>query len=164
MTRVVIQQPRDDAKTLVMASLEQVDAIDAYADEGQRLVGKQAASVFGGNGARLVVEIPELQGDPHRTVLEVSAEKEVPMDMATDASAIEADLLDVLNELRGRDPDAVLAEMSQQMRPADSKEVASLEGVGDVESAMGKRFVVTFLVLLVGTLLFGLLMTAMLMP
>ena len=51
MTRIALEHPRDDAKTILKARMELVGAIDAYTDDGQRIVGKQEASVLGGNGA-----------------------------------------------------------------------------------------------------------------
>lgn len=61
MASVVVDHPRDDTKIILKASMEQMYSIDAYADEGQRIIGKQGASITGGNGARLIVTVPEIQ-------------------------------------------------------------------------------------------------------
>lgn len=163
MTRVALDHPREDAKTLVKASLERVGSIDAYTDDGQRIVAKQEATVTGGNGARLIVDVPEMQDDD-RTAIEVSAEKEVSIDVATDPEEIKSEFLAVVNDLRDRDLEAVLDEMSREMAPHESKEVASSREFSDPGSALGKRFVVTFVAVLVFTIFFGLMMTAAMMP
>jgi len=164
MTTVALEHSREDAKTIIKASLERMGSIDAYTDEGQRIVGKQEASVMGGNGARLIVDVPEMQESDDQTVVEANAEKEVSIDMATNPEDIKSEFLNVVNDLRKKDVDTLLDEMSQDISPEESKEVASSGNFGDTQSTMGKRFIITFVVLMVFTILFGLMMTAMLMP
>ena len=164
MTTVALEHPRGDAKTIVKASLERMNSIDAYTDEGQRIVGNQEASLTGGNGARLTVNVPEMQENDEKTVIEANAEKEVAIDMATNPEDIKSEFLNTVNDLRKQDVDRLLEDMSHEMSPADSKEVADSGSFGDNQAAMGKRFVITFVVLTVFTLLFGMMMTAMMMP
>jgi len=144
--------------------MERMGSIDAYTDEGQRVVGKQEASVMGGNGARLIVDVPEMQESDDQTVVEVNAEKEVSIDMATNPEDIKSEFLDIVNDLRTKDVDTLLDEMSREMNPEQSKEVASSGNFGDTQSTMGKRFIIIFVVLMVFTILFGVMMTAMMMP
>lgn len=164
MTTVALEHPREDAKTIIKASMEQMSSIDAYTDEGQRIVGKQEASLMGGNGARLIVDVPEMQESEDKTVIEANAEKEVSIDVATNPEDIKSAFLDTVNNLRKRDVDSLLDEMSREMSPEDSKEVASSGNFGDTQSTLGKRFIITFVVLMVFTLLFGVMMTAIMMP
>jgi hypothetical protein len=164
MTTVALEHPREDAKTILKASMERMGSIDAYTDEGQRIVGKQEASVMGGNGARLIVDVPEMQESDDQTVVEATAEKEVSIDMATNPEDIKSEFLNIVNDLRKKDVDTLLDEISQDMSPEESKEVASSGNFGDTQSTMGKRFIITFVVLMVFTILFGLMMTAMMMP
>jgi len=164
MTTIALEHQREDAKTIIKASMERMGSIDAYTDEGQRIVGKQEASVMGGNGARIIVEVPEMQESDDQTVVDVNAEKEVAIDMATNPEDIKSEFLDIINELRTKDVDQLLDEMSREMTPDQSKEVASSGSFADNQSAMGKRFIITFVVLMVFTLLFGVIMTAMIMP
>lgn len=164
MTTVALDHPREEAKTILKASLERMAAIDAYTDEGQRLVGQQAASLTGGNGARLLVDVPEMQEHEATTVVEVTVEKEVAIDVATSPEDIKSEFLDTVNRLREKDVETLLDEMSREMTPEESKEVASSAAFGDAQSTIGKRFVIIFVVLMVFTLLFGVVMTAMVMP
>ncbi|MDL0145798.1 hypothetical protein [Halobacterium salinarum] len=164
MTSIALDHPREDAKTIIKASLERMGSIDAYTDEGQRIVGKQEASLMGGNGARLIVDVPEMQESEEKTVIEANAEKEVSIDMATNPEDIKSNFLNTVNVLRKRDVDDLLDEMSQEMTPEDSKEVASSGSFGDTQSTLGKRFIIMFVVLMVFTLLFGVMMTAVMMP
>ncbi|WP_241430141.1 hypothetical protein [Halovivax asiaticus] len=164
MTRISLEQPRDDAKTILKASLELTDAIDAYTDDGQRIVGKQNASVFGGNGARLIVEIPEMQEKDKETVVEVTAEKNVAIDMATSPEDIKSDFLNVVNNLRRKDPEDVLDNLSKRMSPSDSKEVGSSNGFGNDAATMGKGFAINYIVVMVFMVLFTFFMMAMMMP
>lgn len=164
MTSIALDHPREDAKTIIKASLERMGSIDAYTDEGQRIVGKQEASLMGGNGARLIVDVPEMQESEEKTVIEANAEKEVSIDMATNPEDIKSNFLNTVNDLRKRDVNDLLDEMSQEMTPEDSKEVASSGSFGDTQSTLGKRFIIMFVVLMVFTLLFGVMMTAVMMP
>lgn len=164
MTTVALEHPREDAKTIIKASMEWMDSIDAYTDEGQRIVGKQEASIMGGNGARLIVDVPEMQKSDHQTVVEASVKKEVSIDMATNSEDIKSEFLNIVNDLRKRDVDTILDRMNQNMSPHESKEVANSENFRDTQSAIGKRFVIIFVVLMIFTTLFGLMMTAAMTP
>lgn len=164
MTSVALEHPREDAKTIINASMERMSSIDAYTDEGQRIVGKKEASLTGGNGARLIVDVPEMQENDDKTVVEVNAEKNVSIDMATDPEDIKSEFLDIVNNLRQKDVDSLLDEMSQEMSPEESKEVASSNDFGDNQSTIGKRFIITFVIFMIFSILFGVIMTAMMMP
>lgn len=164
MTTIALEHPRDDAKTIVKASIEQMSSIDAYTDEGQRIVGQQEASVMGGNGARLIIDVPEMQESDTKTVIEVNAEKEVSIDMSTNPEDIKSEFLEMINNLRTKDVDHLLEQMSKQISPEQSKEVTSSSNFGDAQSAMGIRYIITFVVIMVFTLLFGLIMTSIMLP
>lgn len=164
MTSIALDHSREDAKTIIKASLERMSSIDAYTDEGQRIVGKQEASLTGGNGARLTVDVPEMQESEDKTIVEANAEKEVSIDMATNPEDIKSEFLNTVNDLRKRDVDDLLDEMSQEMTPDDSKEVASSGSFGNTQSTLGKRFIIMFVVFMVFTLLFGVIMTAVMIP
>ncbi|WP_199241328.1 hypothetical protein [Halorubrum sp. ASP121] len=164
MTTIALEHPREDAKTVIKASIEQMSSIDAYTDEGQRIVGQQEASLMGGNGARLTVDVPEMQENEDKTVVEVNAEKEVAIDMATNPEDIKSEFLDVLNKLRDEDVDTLLEKLSKDMSPEQSKEVTSSASFGDNQSTMGKRFIIIFVVMMLFTVFFGVMMTSMMMP
>ncbi|GGK82809.1 hypothetical protein [Haloarcula sebkhae] len=164
MTTVALEHSREDSKTIICASMERMQSIDAYTDEGQRIVGKQEASLTGGNGARLTVDIPEMQESENKTVVEVNAEKQVSMDMATNPEDIKSEFLDIANDLREENVDDLLDDLAQDISPQESKEVANSSEFGDDQSTMGVRFIITFIVMMAFTVLFGLMMTAAMMP
>lgn len=164
MTTIALEHPREDAKTIVKVGMEKSQSIDAYADEGQRIVGKQEASLTGGNGARLIVDIPEMQQNSDETVIDVSAEKEMSLDQATNPEDIKSEFLNIVNRIRHKSMDSLLQDMSQSMSPEESKEVSHAGEFGDDEATMGAKFIITFVVLMVFTILFGLMMTSMMMP
>lgn len=164
MTSISIDHPREDSKTIIKASMERMNSIDAYTDEGQRIVGKQEATLTGGNGARLIVDVPEMQEEEDKTVIEANAEKEVSIDMATNPEDIKSDFLDNVNNLRNKEIDELLDEMSKKMSPEESKEVDSSGSFSDNQSTMGKRFIIIFVALMIFTMLFGVMMTAVMMP
>ncbi len=164
MTNVSLEHSREDSKTIVKASIEQMDSIDAYTDEGQRIVGKQEASLMGGNGARLIIDVPEMQQSEDKTAIDVNAEKEVSIDMATNPEDIKSEFLDIINRLRKEDVDTLIKNMSKEMSPETSKEVSNSGNFGDNQATMGKRFIIIFVVLMVFTTLFGMMMTATMMP
>lgn len=164
MTSIALEYAREDAKTIIKASMELMNSIDAYTDEGLRIVGKQEASITGGNGAKLTVDVPEMQEHDDKTVVEVNAEKNVSIDMATDPEDIKSEFLTIINDVRQKGVDGLLDEMSQEMSPKESKEVASSKNFGDNQSVMGKRFIIIFVVFMIFSIIFGLVMTAMMMP
>ena len=158
MTEVVIEHSRDDTKTIVKATMEKMSSVDAYADETQRIVGKQNASLTGGNGATLIVNIPEVQEDEERTKIEVTAEKAVAIDMATDPEDIQSEFLDKINTFRDQNMEQILDFMRNEMSPDDSKEVSNASEFQDSQTTMGKKFIITFIILMVISILFGVLM------
>lgn len=164
MTSIALDHPRDDAKTIIKASLELMDSIDVYTDEGQRIVGKQEASLMGGNGARLVIDVPEMQENNEKTIIEANAEKEVSIDMATNPEDIKSNFLNTINHLRKRNMDELLDEMAQEITPENSKEVTSSRNFGNTQSTLGKKFIIIFIVFTVFSLLFGVMMTAVMIP
>jgi hypothetical protein len=164
MTSVVLEYPRDEAKTIIKASIEQTSSIDAYTDETQRIVCQQEASLTGGNGARLTVDIPEMQENENKTRIEISAEKEVAIDMATNPEDIKSDLLNNLNRIRGGDIDDIVERTANSMTPQSSKEVSSSNEFGSNETTMGKRFIIMFVVLMGFSIIFGIFMTSLYLP
>lgn len=164
MTTVALEHSREDTKTIIKASIERMSSIDAYTDEGQRIVGQQEASLTGGNGARLTIDVPEMQESEDKTVVEVNAEKEVSIDMATNPEDIKSEFLNILNKLREEDIDTLLEKMSEEIAPNESKEVTSSESFGDSQATIGKRFIISFIVIMLFTIFFGIMMTAMIMP
>jgi sensor c-di-GMP phosphodiesterase-like protein len=160
MTTVALEHHRVDAKLIIRASMERMISVDAYTDEGQRIVGKQEASVMGGNGARLIVDVPEMQETDDQTVVEVTAEKEIAIDVVTNPEDMKSEFLDSVNDLRQKDVDMIREKMNQHISPAESKQVASSGTFEDTQSTIGKRFIITLVV----AILFSLMITAMILP
>ncbi|TKX86604.1 hypothetical protein EXE43_07610 [Halorubrum sp. SS5] len=105
-----------------------------------------------------------MQENEDKTVVEVNAEKEVAIDMATNPEDIKSEFLDILNKLRDEDVDTLLEKLSKDMSPEQSKEVTSSASFGDAQSTMGKRFIIIFVVMMLFTVFFGVMMTSMMMP
>lgn len=105
-----------------------------------------------------------MQENENKTIVEINAEKEVSLDMVTKPEDIKSELLDILNNLRNKDIDVLLSEMSKSMSPEQSKEVASSANFGDSQSTMAKKFIISFIVVMVFSIFFGVMMTSIMMP
>ncbi|ELZ14310.1 hypothetical protein C479_00340 [Halovivax asiaticus JCM 14624] len=105
-----------------------------------------------------------MQEKDKETVVEVTAEKNVAIDMATSPEDIKSDFLNVVNNLRRKDPEDVLDNLSKRMSPSDSKEVGSSNGFGNDAATMGKGFAINYIVVMVFMVLFTFFMMAMMMP
>jgi len=160
MTSLILPYERENAKTVVKATFEMVDGVDNYVDEGQRVVGKQDASLMGGNGAKVTVDVPEVQSNEDSTEISVSAEKNVQIDMSTDEGELESEFLTIVNTLREKEFEEILDAMDGHVDASNTKEVTSAAEFGNDQSTLGLRFIVMFVLIM----LFTLMMTAVMMP
>ncbi|WP_336357582.1 hypothetical protein [Haloarcula sp. CGMCC 1.6347] len=155
MTTIVLNHSREDAKVIIKASMEKSDSIDKYTDEGQRILGQQEASLTGGNGARLMVDISEAQKQTNQVEIEVTAEKEVSVDIATSPEDIKSEFLSLINELREREIAELVEEMNQAV---ESKEVSNSAEFSDAQSTLAKRFLIVFTSIMGFSIVAGILM------
>lgn len=125
MTAITLQYNRDDAKTLVKAAFERTEGIETYYDDGYRIIGKTGSRVGLVNssyGERVIVEVPENQASDEETMITVTAEKEVDMNVTADPEKFKSRFLNELDLFRGHPVDHVLRTFDDDHR---SKEVFS---------------------------------------
>lgn len=127
MTTLMLDYPRDDAKTLVKLAFENTDPIETYFDAGPKIMGKtgpRMRALGGSYGEVITVEIPELQPNEDKTKAEVTSERAVGFNWTADPEKIESEFMNELNEGRGHDVDDLL-EMNGDINSATTKEVSS---------------------------------------
>lgn len=159
MTSLVLEYPREEAKTLVKAAFENTKGIKQYHDDGHRTIGKSGMGLSS-YGEKVIVEIPENQTSNKETMLSVTAEKEVATNITANPEKYQSRFLQQLEQLRGQDINHVLDTLSQDVSRQTSKEVSSSDKLRDGSSSMG----VVMVVMMVGSLLFMFMMMAAIMP
>lgn len=133
MTSIVLEYPREDAKTLVKAAFENTKGIKEYNDDGHRIIGKTGMGLAS-YGEQVTVEIPETQSNDNETMVSISSEAEVSINVTANPDKYESRFIEQLENLRGRNIDTVLDEMSKTMSPSESKEVDSSTDLSDGSS------------------------------
>lgn len=128
MTTVMLDYPRDEAKTLVKLGFENTDTIKTYFDAGPKVIGKTGPHRVGlfslSYGEKLIVEVPEVQSDEDQTRIEVTGERAFSFNAASDPETIESEFMNELNA--GRDSDIEdLIEANQDINSQSTKEVSS---------------------------------------
>lgn len=128
MTTVMLDYPRNEAKTLVKLAFENTDTIRTYFDAGPKVIGKTGPHRVGvfslSYGEKLLVEIPEVQPDENKTRIEVSAERAYSFNLASDSDNLESEFMNELNAGRGADIEDLL-EANRDINSKTSKEVSS---------------------------------------
>lgn len=147
MTSLVLQYPREEAKTIVKAAFENTRGIKQYHDDGHRIIGKTGMGI-GSYGERIIAEIPEAQSGEEETMISVTAEKEVGMNVTANPEKYKSRFLEQLETFRGYEVEEVLEVMGESMSPADSKEVASADELRDGSSSMGMVMIAMILLFL----------------
>jgi hypothetical protein len=140
-----LDYPRDETKTLLKAAFEQTRGIAAYHDNGTQIVGKTGGG-FSSHGEQVIAEIPENQSSNTETMVSVTAEKEVSVNVTASPQKHQSEFLTAMEHLRGKEIDTVLSEMSDQMSPEQSKEVLRADQMPDGSSSVGKSMLVAILV------------------
>lgn len=123
MTSIVLKYDRRDAKTLVKAAFERTEGIETYYDDGYRIIGKTGSRVGlidSSYGERVIVEIPENQTSHAETMITVTAEREVDVNVTADPEKYKSRFLSELDLFRGHPVDHVLRTFDDDHR---SKEV-----------------------------------------
>lgn len=123
VTSIVLKYDRHDAKTLVKAAFERTEGIETYYDDGYRIIGKTGSRVGlidSSYGERVIVEIPENQTSHAETMITVTAEREVDVNVTADPEKYKSRFLSELDLFRGHPVDHVLRTFDDDHR---SKEV-----------------------------------------
>lgn len=91
-------------------------------------------------------------------------EKEVQIDQATNPEDIKSEFLNIINDLRKKGIGQILESTSERMGHKASKEVRDLTEFSSNESAIGAKFIIMFVIMMIYTLGFGAVMTFMMTP
>lgn len=143
----MLQYPREDAKTLVKTAFEDTRGIKEYHDDGHRIIGKTGISL-GSYGESVTVEIPETQSSNEETMISVTADKEVSMNVTANPGKYKSRFLEQLETFRGHDIEEILDVLGENMSPEDSNEVASSDALSDGSSGLGKVMLIMMLLFL----------------
>lgn len=146
MSTLNLEYSREDAKTLVKLAFEATKGIETYHDNGIRIVGKTGFSLSS-YGEIITVEIPENQPSEKETVISVSSEKEVSMNVTANPQKYEDRFFSVLNKMRGRPVDELLDEVGHTITNNGSKEVQSTEQQADGSSYLGLILALVFILM-----------------
>lgn len=144
MTSLVLEHDRDDAKTLVKAAFERTRGIKQYHDDGHRIVGKSGMGL-GSYGEKVTVEIPERQSGEGETMVNVSAEKEVSVNVTANPDKYKSRFLSELDMFRDYDVESVKDTMSARLNSENTKEVRNAGDLRDGSSSMGLVMVATMI-------------------
>ncbi|MDL0129061.1 hypothetical protein [Halobacterium salinarum] len=159
MTTLTLDYPREDTRTIVKAAFENTRGIKQYNDDGHRVIGKSGMGLAS-YGEQVTVEIPEDQAGEEQTMVTVTAEKEVSMNITANPDKYKSRFLQELESLRGRHIDSILDGMSETMDPKQSKEVSDSGELRDGSSSMG----IVMVVMMALSILFMFVMMAAIMP
>lgn len=159
MTTLTLDYPRNDARTIVKAAFENTRGIKQYNDDGHRIIGKSGMGLSS-YGEQVTVEIPEDQTDDRRTMVSVTAEKEVSMNVTANPDKYKSRFLQELESLRGGSVDTILDRMGESIDPEESKEVSNSDELRDGSSSMG----VVMILMMLFSIFFMFVMMAAIMP
>lgn len=142
VTQLVLDHPEEDAKILVKGAFERTQGIKQYHEEGRQIMGKTGVSL-GSYGESIYVDISE-SPDEDKTPIEVTAEKEVQMNVTANAEKYKRRFVDELDSLRDEPIEEVYEEIQQDVS-AGSKEVENESDLSNGSSIVGVVMVITFL-------------------
>jgi hypothetical protein len=150
MTSLVLEHDRDDAKTMVKAAFERTRGIKQYHDDGHRIVGKSGMGLAS-YGEKVTVEIPERQSGEGETMVNVSAEKEVSVNITANPDKYKSRFLSELDMFRDYEVEKVKDVMSETLNSENTKEVRNAGDLRDGSSSMGLVMVVMMIIVVLMT-------------
>lgn len=159
MTTLVLECSREDAKTLVKSAFEITRGIKQYNDDGPRIVGKTGMSL-GSYGESVIVEIPEAQTSDTETMVSVTADKEVSMNITANPEKYKSRFLAELEKLRQHDVEDALDVVGKHITTDNTKEVGSANDLRDGTSSVST----VMILMVILSLLFTFMMMAAVMP
>jgi len=146
MTALTIPHPRSDAKIVVKAAFENCKDIKTYHDDGIRVIGKTGASMgllTSSYGEKVIVEIPEDQTNDSETMISISGQKEVEINIGADPEKHVSRLIKSINNLKNKDMSSIMSILSQNGVDKSSKEV---DNETDQAGGTGMMIVVMILI------------------
>lgn len=146
MTALTIPHPRSDAKIVVKAAFEKCEDIKTYHDDGIRVIGKTGASMgllTSSYGEKVIVEIPEDQPSDSETMISVSGQKEVELNIGADPEKHVSRFIKSVNSLKNKDISSIMSILSQEGIDESSKEVEN-----ETEQAGGSGMLIIVMLLI----------------
>lgn len=127
MVTVTIPHPREDAKIVVKAALEDCSGIKTYHDRGARIVGKTGASIGlikSSYGEKVIVEIPQDQTSGTKTMVSITGEKEVSTNIGANPDKYVSQLTRKINDIKRKPTGLILDVLEENGISENSKEVS----------------------------------------
>lgn len=103
MTEVVVDKPRAETKELVKTAIGNMESLNRYEDEGQRILGNGRIL----SRLVLVVEVPQEQEHRDRTVITVDLTDEPLVDRVVSRESVKLEFIENINEVRDLDTDGI---------------------------------------------------------
>lgn len=100
MTRLVLEHPKGDAEMLIKRAFERTGGIKKYSQKGRQIVGKTGAGLTSW-GENVYVDISE-SPDENQTPIEVTAKKEVELNVTANAQKYKRSFIKQLESVRQR--------------------------------------------------------------
>ena len=146
MTSLTIPHPRSDAKIVVKAAFENCKDIKTYHDDGIRVIGKTGASLgllASSYGEKVIVEIPEDQTSNSETMVSISGQKEVELNIGADPEKHVSRVIQSINKLKNKNMDRIMSILSQNGIGKSSKEVDN-----ETDQAGGSEMLIVAMILI----------------
>lgn len=136
MTSLILNCDRSDAKLMVKAAFERANGITQYYDDGHRIIGKSGTS-FHSYGESVIVEVPEMQTNKTKTMIHVSADKEVSLNVTANPERYKSIFLSELEIIREQDVNRIKSLLSENIDAKNTKEVRRASDLRDGSSTLG---------------------------
>lgn len=159
MSELVLEQPLDESREMVVKAFQRTDGINKYQKSDYQVVGKTGISfprVLWSYGENVYADLSET-GDPHRTKVTVRAEKEVSLNVGGNAQKFKRRFLDELKQVReaskatgtgiNTDRRVENAVKTEKENATDSTAQRTTEIEGDQSLSDGKQALIAFMVL-----------------
>ncbi len=130
MTTLILKYPRGGTKELVKSSFESTKGIKQYNDGGSRIVGKTGMSLWS-YGESVTVEIPINQTSETETMISVTADKEVAMNITANPDKYKSRFLSELENIREYSTGNTHNIERKHTRSVNTKEVSSANELRD---------------------------------
>lgn len=154
MTSVRVPHSREDTKIVVKAAFEDMSAIKTYHDDGIRVIGKTGAHglLVTSYGEQVTVEISEDQPSDTETMISVTGQKEVGVNIGANPEKFVSQFIEKINALKDHDIEVILGVLEDNDIDVDSKEVERQS-----QQASGSWLLIVILILIFVFMLFPLL-------
>lgn len=122
MTRIVLEHTEADARTVIKAAFEETDGIEKYFEGDDQVVGKTGWRALS-YGETVIVDLSEDSDSVTRTPIEITAEKEVAINVTATPQKYKRRLIGNIENLRKYDADEGLAALAGAKALSSTNEV-----------------------------------------